>query len=447
MNSLPADITPQFAVSFTGSSDPILQRADRLYRDHQIAAHALVPAKLALLTGYDVLGMNRAATICHWGRSGSVLLASFLDDHDDIITLPNQTSEYAYPFFRDYQSLSLWEKLIAYPAYSEIKKGNSGNFFLKDNPDGNFAIEPDDYFAAVEALSILYGDHSAAELDARPRFFQFLHVAYAGALGKPPLNPRPLMISAQHWVNEELAREFIEDFPDARFLHTIRDPISAFDSWLERHFVWQLKDNADPSSGYRYPAFDAVRDLLAWDAGHRGMGARTRAIRFEDLHLAPAETMRRLADWLDVPYRPSMLESTLNGKPYVVEAGGQKWVGSNPKNARRRSKNLNSVDQLAVFTLLHRNFVEWNYPYPKFLRSALLRICIIFFCTLIPSKTGIANTRNLLAVAWGALRTGRFGLALRAPVLLVLRRLRTMWLIATQAAARTAGAKRPMKII
>jgi hypothetical protein len=447
MNSLPARIPREFAVGFTGSPDEILQRADRLYREYQNAAQALVPAKLALLGGYDVLGMNRAATICHWGRSGSVLLASFFDDHEDIITLPNQTSEYAYPFFNDYKSLSLWEKLIAYPAYSEIKKGNSGDFFLKNNPDGNFAIEPADYFAAVEALFAIYGDRPAAELEARPRFIQFLHVAYAGALGKPAITPRPLMISAQHWVNEQLAQDFVEDFPDARFLHTIRDPISAFDSWLERHFVWQFKDNADPASGYRYPAYDAVRDLLAWDAGHRGMRARTRAVRFEDLHLAPAETMRRLAVWLVVPFRPSMLESTLNGKPYVVEAGGQTWVGSNPKNARRRSKNLNSVDRLAVFTLLHRNFVEWNYPYPKILRWAWLRIGLIAFCTLIPSKTGMANARNLLSVAWGALRKGRLGLASRAPFLLVYRRLRTMWLYATQAVARTVGAKRPMQII
>ena len=53
--------------------------------------------------------MTRAATICHWGRSGSVLLASYLDNHPDIITLPNQTSEHLYQFYQDYPGLSVWK--------------------------------------------------------------------------------------------------------------------------------------------------------------------------------------------------------------------------------------------------------------------------------------------------------------------------------------------------
>ena len=290
-------------IGFDSSPDEILQLAARQYREHQDAARSLVPAKLALLRDYDAAGMDRAATICHWGRSGSVLLASYFDGHDDIITLPNQTSEYAYPFCGEYRSLSLWEKLIAYPAYSQIRKGNAGDLFLKNNPDGDFAVEPVHYFASVQALFAIYGDNPVVDLQARRRFFQFLHVAYAGALGRPAVNPRPLMISAQHWVNDELAQALVEDFPDARFLHTIRDPISALDSWLERHFIWQFRDNPDLTSGYRYPAFDALRELLSWDAGHRGLEKRTRAIRFEDMHLAPERTMRRLAEWLGVPYR------------------------------------------------------------------------------------------------------------------------------------------------
>jgi len=435
-------------IRFGDSADPILQLAQRSYRDHEAAAHSLAAAKLTIVREYDVAGMDRAATICHWGRSGSVLLASFFDSHDDIITLPNQTSEFAYPFFLEYPSLSVWEKLIAYPAYSEIKKGNAGNFFLKNNPDGNFAIEAADYFASVEALFALYRDRPAGELNARPRFFQFLHVAYAGALAKPADNPRPLMISAQHWINESLAQAFVADFPDARFLHTIRDPISAFDSWLERHFIWQFKDNTDLFSGYRYPVFDAVRDLLAWDSGHRGMEARTRAVRFEDMHLTPAETMRRLAEWLGVPYHPSMIESTLNGNPYVVEGSGQSWIGSNPQSARRRSKNLNALDRLLVFALLHRNFMAWKYPSPGVLRSVWLRASVIAIGCLIPSKMEIVNVRNILRLqALPALRAGRYGFALRAPIVLLVRRLRMIWLILAAAGPRLVGTKQPMHAI
>jgi hypothetical protein len=430
------------------SSDDVLQLAARQYCRHRDVARDLVPAKLALLKDYDAPGMDRAATICHWGRSGSVLLASYFDGHDDIITLPNQTSEYAYPFVREYQSLSLWEKLLAYPAYSQIKKGNAGDFFLNNNPDGDFAIEPAHYFASVQALFAIYGENSAIDLDARRRFFQFLHVAYAGALDRTATNPRPLMISAQHWINSELARSFVEDFPDARFLHTIRDPISAFDSWLERHFTWQFHDNPDLSSGYRYPAFDAIRDLLSWDSGHRGLQAMTRAVRFEDLHLAPERTMRRVAEWLGVTYRPCMLNSTLNGRPYVVEAGGRTWVGPNPDNARRRSKNLNALDQLMLFAVLHRNFAEWNYPCPRLLRYSWVRACIVTIALVIPTRMEWLNIRNILRLqAVAAMRKRRLAAVLLAPCALGVRRLRMMWLIASGAAKRSVGKVRPMQLI
>jgi len=435
-------------ITFDKDPDEILQLAARQYREHQDAARALVSAKLALLCDYDALGMDRAATICHWGRSGSVLLASYFDGHDDVIALPNQTSEYAYPFCGEYQSLSIWEKLVAYPAYSQIRKGNAGDFFLRKNPDGDFAVDPAHYFASVQALFAIYGGIPAEGPGARRSFFQLLHVAYAGALDRPAGDPRPLMISAQHWVNDELARAFIEDFPDARFLHTVRDPISAVDSWLERHFIWQFRENTDLAAGYRYPAFDALRDLLSWDGGHRGLQARTRAVRFEDMHVAPEQTMRRLAEWLGLPYRPCMLESTLNGRPYVVEAGGRSWVGPNPGNARRRSKNLNALDQLMVFSVLHRNFADWNYPYPRFLRHRSTRAVLVLIGMLIPTKMEWVNIKNIIRLqAAAALAKRRFATALGAPCVLVLKRLRMIQLLASAAAARSIGKSRPMQVI
>jgi Sulfotransferase family len=435
-------------IEFDHSPDEILQLATRQYRENQDAARALIPAKLALLGGYDAPGMDRAATICHWGRSGSVLLASYFDGHDDIVTLPNQTSEYAYPFCAEYGSLSLWEKLISYPAYSQIRKGNAGDLFLKNNPDGDFAVEPAHYFASVQALFAIYGDNPAVELPMRRRFFQFLHVAYAGALDRPAINPRPLMLSAQHWIKGELAQALIDDFPDARFLHTIRDPISALDSWLERHFTWQFHDNPDLTAGYRYPAFDALRDLLSWDAGHSGLQEKTRAIRFEDMHLAPERTMRRLAEWLGVPYRSCLLDSTLNGRPYVVQAGGRTWVGPNPDNARRRSKNLNALDQLMVCSVLHRNFVEWDYPFPRFLRHRLSRAAVILAGMLIPTKMEWVNIRNIIRLqAAAALRKGRYAYALLSPCVVLVRRLRMMQMFVTAAATRAIGKTRPMRII
>jgi hypothetical protein len=178
------------------------------------------------------------------------------------------------------------------------------------------------------------------------------------------------MVYAQHWTDDDLAARFVQDFPGARFIHTIRDPISALDSWFDRTCEMRVLYNHPSEPGTRYfaCAVDAVKDLLNWDRAHRHMEARTRVIRFEDLHLVPEATMRKLADWLGIPYRSSMIESTFNGAAYVVESGGKPLCGACPANARRRWKNLNFADRLLIFALLHDNFIEWSYPSPGAMR-------------------------------------------------------------------------------
>src|SRR5690349_1519181 len=48
----------------------------------------LVTKKIEDIRRFDVAGMERAVAICMYGRSGSQLLASYLDGHDEIVMLP-----------------------------------------------------------------------------------------------------------------------------------------------------------------------------------------------------------------------------------------------------------------------------------------------------------------------------------------------------------------------
>jgi hypothetical protein len=143
-----------------------------------------------------------------------------------------------------------------------------------------------------------------------------------------------------------------------------------------------------------------------------------------------------------------LLDSTLNGRPYVVEAGERSWVGPNPANARRRSKNLNALDQLMAFSVLHRNFVEWDYPYPRFLRHRLSRAAVVLAGMLIPTKMEWMNIRNIIRLQTAAaLRKRRYAFALLAPCVLLVRRLRMMQMFVSAAVARAIGKTRPMRVI
>jgi hypothetical protein len=445
---------PRIVAGFGASADEVLQLAFKSCNACGAVPPGAVPPgadKHELVRQFDIDAMTRAVNICHWGRSGSFLFASYLDYHPEVVMLPMLTSLAIYAFFREYAGLSVWEKLLAYPSYSGLRKGTAADFFLANNPDGDIAINPADYYAAVQALHDEYAEMPQPWLEARARFFQLLHIAHSVAGGQRLENPRPLMVCAQHYVNDEFAQCFIEDFPSGLFVHTIRDPITGIDSWFGRQMEMEMGDyDYHPELAPRYldPALGTLMAMLKWDSGHRGMQGRSRAVRFEDMHLEPEALMRRLAAWIGISYRPCLLESTWNGAPYVVTIRGVRTCGPNPVNAQRRFKYLDAADRLMVFALLQGNFAAWQYPSPRAMASRWIRLCTMALLWLVPMKMEYETFKMVIGKqAIPALRNGRFGFAFGAPFFLVARRLRMMVLIAVEARARMSGKRRILQLL
>ena len=376
------------------SQDQILQRAQALSRaEYAKDLRALITRKVEDLRYYDVPNMERAVAVCHWGRSGSWLVDSYLDGHDDVVLLAMGRSAQIYQFFEHYQSLPLHDKLIAYPIYLD----DAFIFF-----QGDFPILAEDYYAAVAAIFEVYGHCPPQLLETRQAFFQFLQVAYSLALGRRPTSPHPLMVFDQHWRHDETATRFVKDFPQARFLHTVRDPISSYDRTFE--YFYSTWGEETPWRMLRY--------LYKSDVPYLGMESRTRAIRFEDLHNNTAAIMSRLAAWLGLPYQSSLLKSTFNGTPWVAARAGVTWVGSRPEQALRSSRNISFTDKLILFAIFYENFAAWNYSCPKIFRNALVRglACVLVF--LIPMKTETVSAgAGFKAQVLPSLRRGDFRLA------------------------------------
>ena len=423
------------------------------YRDSAADLAALAAGKQALAGLYDVAGIVRIVNICFWGRSGSYLLASYLDDHDDILTMPMVASLSMYTFFDRFAFLSVWDKLLVYPTYSEHKCGPDGAFF-----SGDSAIDESHYRAAVAALEAQHRRRGPQWLNTSQRFVQLLHVAYALALERRPANARPLIVYAQHWSDDGLAARYVADFPQGLFLHTVRDPIANLDSWFERQ-LWLQKAGMgtalfgrgyriDQADRYLSPAAATIIDLLSWDRPHRGMADRSRAVRFEDMHKDLEAIMRRVAAWIGVDYQPSMLASTFNGRPHVNESGNKKWVGSNPANAARRSRNLFATDRWFAAALMREDFTDWGYAFPKLLRQGWARTLVIGVLWVLPLKMEWVGAGQLLQLqAWPALRQGRVAFALGALAHILGRRLRLMVFLAGQAAQRLRGRHETLRVL
>ena len=362
------------------AQEPMLQQGRALLQAEEARGlQSLVAGKMADIRRYDIPGMGTAVAIIACGRSGADLLASYLDGHGDIVMMPPMRSDRIYQFFERYESLSLHDKLIAYPVFSADDLYN--DFF-----QGLFPIPAADYYAAVKALLEIYGGRPPEFLESRRTFFKILHVAYAVAAGQRPAGPRPLILYAQHAWNNQLAARLLEDFPQARFIHTVRDPLTncgrAFENRLDVL-------GAEPFS----IAALVIWNLTQRDVPHRGMESRTLAVRFEDLHLHLEVTMRALAGWLGIPFRSSLLDSTFGGMPWVVRRGASSWSGARPEQAARDLRYLSLTDQYLLSALLHEDFLAWDYPCPKIFNDVLVRLLTCAIVLFIPMRTEIIAAR------------------------------------------------------
>jgi hypothetical protein len=250
-----------------------------------------------------------------------------------------------------------------------------------------------------------------------------VHIAYNVAIGRRPASANPLIVYAQHDRDDVGARYLVEDFPQAKFIHTIRDPISACDGVFHSH----LGHLAERHIMLPRMVFDCLTNK---DRPHSGMEARTRTVRFEDMHCDTPDIMRNLSDWLGLPYQPTLLDSTFNGVPYVVTRAGVSWSGRRLEKVQRHSLYFSLKDRALMFALFYENFVEWNYPCPKIFRHGIVRFMVFASLFLLPTKMEIVGARAVfMSRIVPALRRGNIVLVIKSLIAIALCRLKIIRLL------------------
>jgi hypothetical protein len=404
------------------TSDPeeILVRANALFQVEQSQdLQDVIAENIEDLRHYDVQAMDRVVAILSWGRSGSLLLSSYLDGHEDVIMLPELCSTGLYEFFERYPSLPLRDKLIAYPA---LQSHHHARFF-----EGDFAISPARYYAAVQAILEFYAAWPAEFLESRRAFLLFTHIAYNLALGRRPASSNPLIVYAQHLQNDGVARRLVEDFPQAKFVHTVRDPISSCNAMF--HFLFKTLAENLPGANTLAP-LEALSYLIDKDGPQFGMESRTRTLRFEDLHSNTARTIHDLADWLGLSFRATLLDSTFNGIPLVAKRDGKAWSGPRFEQVERYAPNLSPKDRALLYALLYEGFKDWNYPCPKIFGNPMVR-CLVFVSLVpFPMKMEFIAARGLLR-SWilPAVQKGNLWRAIKSLLVLGFYRLKIIQLL------------------
>ena len=151
--------------------------------------------------------------------------------------------------------------------------------------------------------------------------FELMLTLYAEAHRDAPLSE--LVIGEKTPAHLGEVPTLVGWFPDARIVHTVRDPRGVYASRLRRaqQGEWGLKARMPWLPGWLVnpllPPIEMIYAARSWNAAAKWdrrlpaeLGGRYLRIRFEDLVSDPEATVRRVCAFLGVPFVPAMLVDT-----------------------------------------------------------------------------------------------------------------------------------------
>jgi septation ring formation regulator EzrA len=226
-------------------------------------------------------------------RSGTTLLRFMLDAHPDL-AIPPETSFLVEG--------AQWSRE---PGMTAERFVEALTHFPPEAPNwADFAMSADDLLAEIRAL---------------PRFdvaeaFRCFYRLYARRLGKARWGEKTPGYGMQL---DQLATLL----PEARFVHLIRDGRDVALSWRQ---VWFA-----PSQEMRVLG----EQWANWVSTTRHLGRRAAhylEVRYEELIMRPAETLRRICDFVELEFHPAMLEYHKQAPARLAEHQGRTQSDGTP---------------------------------------------------------------------------------------------------------------------
>lgn len=259
--------------------------------------------------------------VCGHRKSGTTLLANLLDDHPQLAVYPfDLTLLYAYfpEYIRTHPAPAERRARLQRIVFEELEQrlpqealdvaGMRQHFFtdLQDNALGDMGT----------LVARLMGVYQAARAVADSRWAVFKETSI-----------------------EIYAAEILQWFPEARFIHLLRDPrdnFAALAAGVDKHYSRLGEDHNRTLASLLYRArlgFRMARlNRTRYGEDHYHL------VRYEDLTAAPDREMRHIAEFLGVVFDPCLLKPTVLGVP----AGG------------------NAFDGVASFDVSVRNVDRWR---------------------------------------------------------------------------------------
>ena len=244
--------------------------------------------------------MNYPIFILGAHKSGTSLLRSLFDGHTDLFVIPKETHLFEMTgYWVDYQlrrkqPQTMTPKKIVNAFTSMIEEYNSVANYKADN------VTLDRWDTAIFRKSL-----ESSNLSNPNAIFTAVFQAMHQSLHGHPLNALKHVVekSVEH---AEFALDLNVIFPEARFIHLIRNPYANLVSL--RRF----------KSENGYPFLKGLIHSLYNSYYHLYRNSRLLTnyiiVRYEDLVTNPKKTVNELIQFIDIPFQEILLQPTVDGK-------------------------------------------------------------------------------------------------------------------------------------
>jgi len=319
----------------------------------------------------EIIEPDKVVALVHFGRSGTGLLHSLIDNHPEISTMPSI-------YFSEFFNHSTWEYIISEGWSKMIDRFVANYEVLFDasvrNPIETKSKKHITYMGQKEGMAnvgnqqnevlrvdkVLFCEELCRLMKPQKHldtftFFWLVHLAYNKALNDR--NHKHLIFYHIHNPDTYAQLNFVQAVPNANWVMMVREPIQACESWIRNGFY---------ENKYIDVVSKIITMLFAIDNSiyHQ---QNSIGVRLEDLKESPSTTIPALCDWMGIEETESLYEMTAQGKKWWGDPGSPDFEkdGMEPFGKTSIERTLGSIfteqDQFILRTLFHPFRVRFGY--------------------------------------------------------------------------------------
>ena len=251
--------------------------------------------------------------VCGHRKSGTTLLISLLDNSENLLTYPDDSG-----FFY------LYHPGFTGPGVPRVEKlARLANAVIRENlgytvNDPCIPLDAREHLKSCQEECATIIERSISEdLSLRGSLIELMHAFHSSFF--------PKKTNISRWVEkttstEIYALELIDCFPEAKFIHLLRDPR---DNWasLKSHWFSRYQEYNDELARLLQSLLERGRlGMQMANANKNSIGDNYHIVKFEDLVEKPDQTLSAITDFLEIDLTSTMFQPSVFGWP---------WAGNN----------------------------------------------------------------------------------------------------------------------